>query len=401
MKKKLWIIILSSLCLLLLSTSIYLYIKKPWSKSTKKETPVNSGPVSIPDEILENKFGFLAGHFDGKGTPIESGSGWLRPHPGPFLWDSIQKDENSDYSWKNIDEWVEDTQAENFALLATVWPFADWDQQSHKDSSDCIVPDTDQFLIKKYDLGKKDNNSNYLPYYRCNPYDWDAYTEWITAMVERYDGDGIADMPGLEIPIKYWEVLNEPDINWIAMEHEEEWNDTLDFFMGTPKDYAELLITTYKTIKKADPEAQVLIAGAAGSNDNFLGFYERVFETEGVTEAFDIGNIHCISNDEYWNFNVEPYAKFLEENDIDKPIWVTEAEAMVWSETEKNASQTLLSTENAINAGASKIFYTMQSFEPRFNEAPPAHPDAPELEEILNIDKPAEIFIEIFRRIEE
>ena len=29
-------------------------------------------------------------------------------------------------------------------------------------------------------------------------------------MVERYDGDGVDDMPGLEIPVKHWEIDNEP-----------------------------------------------------------------------------------------------------------------------------------------------------------------------------------------------
>lgn len=39
-----------------------------------------------------------------------------------------------------------------------------------------------------------------------------AYTAWVTAAVERYDGDGVDDMPGLLAPIRHWEVDNEPDL---------------------------------------------------------------------------------------------------------------------------------------------------------------------------------------------
>ena len=31
-------------------------------------------------------------------------------------------------------------------------------------------------------------------------------------VVERYDGDGLDDMPGFEYPIRHWEIGNEPDV---------------------------------------------------------------------------------------------------------------------------------------------------------------------------------------------
>ena len=43
------------------------------------------------------------------------------------------------------------------------------------------------------------------------PVNEQQYTAFVKATVERYDGDGVDDMPGLQNPIKYWQVGNEPN----------------------------------------------------------------------------------------------------------------------------------------------------------------------------------------------
>jgi hypothetical protein len=80
-----------------------------------------------------------------------------------------------------------------------------------------------------------------------------AYEEFVKRVVERYDGDGKDDMPGLLYPIKYWEVSNEPSMQ-----------EELVFFSGSPEDYYDLLRVTYQAVKDADPEALVLHGGIAG-----------------------------------------------------------------------------------------------------------------------------------------
>ncbi|MDI6777960.1 MAG: hypothetical protein QMD77_02110 [Patescibacteria group bacterium] len=175
------------------------------------------------------------------------------------------------------------------------------------------------------------------------------------AVVERYDGDGVSDMPKLKYPVKYWEVMNEPDL---------DGSDTLDFWKGDSLDYAQLLLETYTAVKAADPSASVLIAGAAGGNDDFLDFYRSVLSYHPeVLDSFDIGNVHCISNDSYSSFNVEPYKNMLAEFGLDsKPIWVTEAEAIISSDTTTNATQTYNSARSARALGAQRIFFTRYSF---------------------------------------
>jgi len=38
------------------------------------------------------------------------------------------------------------------------------------------------------------------------------YEKWLTAVVERYDGDGKDDMKGLQFPVLHYEIGNEPDL---------------------------------------------------------------------------------------------------------------------------------------------------------------------------------------------
>ncbi|MDH4358972.1 MAG: glycosyl hydrolase [Candidatus Berkelbacteria bacterium] len=311
-------------------------------------------PVTIPQANLANKFGFLsAGEGDSEAI-INSGAMWVRPHPGPFLWDSMQKEKGGELSFELTDKVVSDYQKSGLAILATIWPFAEWDQISKSDAAKCAVSSEDEFLSQNDKKGRGEDD--YLPEHRCNPNDWDAYQKWVSQVIERYDGDGTNDMPNLKIPIKYWEVMNEPDL---------DGNERLDFYKQDANAYIRLLTTTYQAIKGSDQSAQVLIAGAAGGNEQFLKFYRTVLRNKDAAAAFDIGNVHCISNDNYQSFNVEPYQKMLEGFNLNKPVWVTEAEAIISQDENVNATQTYESTKKALELKAQRIFFTRYSFESR------------------------------------
>jgi len=98
---------------------------------------------------------------------------------------------------------------------------------------------------------------------RCLPGSWmpvdDAqYTAFVTATVERYDGDGVDDMPGLANPIKYWQVGNEP-------------NEQIQ------SDFAGLQRITYQAIKQACPDCMVMIGGATSFPDNYVANFDANF----------------------------------------------------------------------------------------------------------------------------
>lgn len=91
------------------------------------------------------------------------------------------------------------------------------------------------------------------------PIDEAKYTAFVKATVERYDGDGIADMPGLTNPIKYWQVGNEQN--------------------NKKSCFADLQRITYLAIKEADPEATVIIGGVAGGPHDYILHFDAVYGT--------------------------------------------------------------------------------------------------------------------------
>jgi len=357
---KTWLIVFIIILVLGVAGYFALDFLKPGEKENNNQPTASVGKVSIPQGILDNKFGWLGGGSEDSGEAIvEMAGAWVRPHPGAFVWDMMQKSKGGEIDFSLSDQEVKGYGDNNIAILATIWPFADWDQVNLDNATDCKVASDDEFLPKNDKKGR----GVYLPEYRCNPSGWTAYQDFVTKVVERYDGDGIDDMVGLTVPIKYWEVMNEPDLQYQNTMPANE-GSSLNFYKLGPTEYGELLVKTSMPIRSADPEAKILIAGAAGGDSRMLGFYQSVFADKNTFAAFDIGNIHCISNDQKTNdFNVAPYKEMLKKTGItDKPIWVTEAEAMYSTVAEKNYESTKKSVAGAIAAGAQRIFFTRYDF---------------------------------------
>ena len=87
---------------------------------------------------------------------------WVRPHPGPFIWNHIEK-EKGNFTWDDVDQYVVYAQEHNQTILATIWPHADWEQKSCKRkkaksafgkrftkylSKPCSMDDYKNFLVK-------------------------------------------------------------------------------------------------------------------------------------------------------------------------------------------------------------------------------------------------------------
>lgn len=331
--------------------------------------------ATMPEEILASHFGIVGVRQD-----IEEITTlvirWDRPHPGPFIWGRIEPVKGQ-YHWDKVDEYVQRVQARGIANLATIWPFAEWDQINWGSVSDTPV------IFEAMGLGRS----------RRKPYDMDAYKRCVSALVERYDGDGIDDMPGLEYPIKYWEASNEPSMQ----------SGFCTFFNGSSEDYLEVLKATYQAVKEADAEAKVLHAGMAGVEPSTIPFWEPIFE-QG-SSYFDIANIHSIGAGEekasrlegyaaivadYLMRNVVEFKKLLSECGIDKPIWVTETQIPYYVGETVSGGDVLLDKHAVVFAkiyviafacGADKVFYT--SFRP-----PPSAP--PQLKQAALIDENGE-----------
>jgi hypothetical protein len=120
------------------------------------------------------------------------------------------------------------------------------------------------------------------PQGRINKVPISEFTDFVGALVERYDGDGYMDAPGSPV-INYWEFYNEPD-------YYANWGD-----YGA--DYAAMLGAVYPVVKAANPRAQVVFGGVAHDWFEDQGgpfvrsFLDDVFSSPGG-DRFDVMNFH-------------------------------------------------------------------------------------------------------------
>ncbi|MDD4663742.1 MAG: glycosyl hydrolase [Caldisericia bacterium] len=214
------------------------------------------------------------------------GVGWIRSAGHGDLtslhWATVEKEEGV-FDFRLHDARVRDAQDYFLSVLGTV------------DFS--VVPDFAK------EAGKHCNEEKYLRY--------------LHAVVERYDGDGIDDMEGLLLPIKFWEIGNE----------------TLNkqMFDGTSVDYAKMLQISYQSIKENDPESFVLIGGwvtGANSSEKFqqsLSEFEAVLQNNGG-QYFDVMNFHNYTDNCDFRMyeHVEGFKNVLAKYGFTKPMWITE-----------------------------------------------------------------------------
>ena len=247
--------------------------------------------VSINILNAESRFGDLTEMRDDRMRGKDNQ--WVRPHPGPFVWNNIEKEEGV-FSWDKADKYVTYAQNHNQKTIATIWPYSNWEQKSCKRKKG------------RSPFGKK--FSKYL----SKPCSMENYKRFLLALVDRYDGNGQNDMPGLTKPIIHWEIMNEPEFRM--------------FFKGTEDEFVEIFNFSSKLIKSKQKDAVIIMAGAAGMFPESKKFWKSALPK--IKNHFDIANMHHITppdgkcDKDFW---VSEFSELLQTLNIDKPIWVTEA----------------------------------------------------------------------------
>ena len=200
----------------------------------------------------------------------------------------------------------------------------------------------------------------------------EKYLEFVKKVVERYDGDGIDDMPGLKNPIKYWQIENEPAVYY---EPRFDWQG-----------FSHLVEITYKVIKENDPESNVALGGLAGGNavNNFNDpfyplflkqlndFYFPILKSLKDKNIYlDIFDIHYYSGDLRWPQNkwednwedmkdiYNIIRKNLDENGYkNTEIWITETATMEKINGEKAQAASLVKRYvYPLSFGVKKVFW--------------------------------------------
>ena len=218
---------------------------------------------------------------------------WTRPHPGPFIWNGIEKEQGV-FSWEETDKYVVYAQEHNQKIIATIWPHANWEQKTCKRKR------------AKSPFGKK------FTKYLSKPCSMDNYRAFLIKLVDRYDGDGKNDMKGLTKPIRHWQIMNEPEFKM--------------FFKGKEDEFVEIFNFSSELIRSKQKDAVIVMAGAAGMFPENKKFWKSALPK--IKNHFDVAAIHHITppdgkcDKELW---VDEFSSLLKDLNIDKPIWVTEA----------------------------------------------------------------------------
>lgn len=307
--------------LMALPTLLFVLACGPLEDGELAEIPDPSGETAPP--LTDNRFGFLVHAPQEVGLTEKAGAAWIRLQQGPFIWNEIEPTPGK-WDFSRTDTYVKLAQASGLRILGTIYPYADWDQKSCRKASPCRNT-------------SKDFGLDALPHWRCSPCDTAKSRAFVERLVERYDGDGVEDMPGLKAAVKHWEVLNEPSLPEA-------------FYIGDALGYLEILKDSQKAINAACPTCVVVQGGVADKLDE-TSFWDDFFKNGGAA-YFDLATIHYIEEGEVATLNVAPFKSLLQKHGVSKPIWVTEAQFKPGTTDVEGA------VKGALAAGADKIFFT-------------------------------------------
>ena len=148
------------------------------------------------------------------------------------------------------------------------------------------------------------------------PGEMPGWVAFVSHLVERYDGDGRDDMPGLVVPIKLWEAGNEPSC---ATGDSTCAQLYLGFLRGTSE-----------AVHRADPDADLLIGGAppllaqdgAGGLRPEVPWLYRYLLSSDPSSFVDGMSFHVLTGAA--NPPLEAYLSVWREVSGTLPLWITE-----------------------------------------------------------------------------
>jgi len=175
-------------------------------------------------------------------------------------WDQLEKKPPQGnkhfYNWTFLDKGVKLWQKHGIHIMMSLRTRNPWGTQKPTDKNFVYQ----KGLAKSLVLATTD----YLP----KPKYMDAYRDFISNLVERYDGDGVDDMPGLLFPILHYQLGN------------EYYNEV--YWAGTAEEYGVLLKETRQAARKANSNVKIILSGVVFKD--VTGFYDM--EMEPKTKAF-------------------------------------------------------------------------------------------------------------------
>jgi hypothetical protein len=155
------------------------------------------------------------------------------------------------------------------------------------------------------------------------PADLELYVSYVRGFVERYNADGVGDMPGEHRPVLAWEIDTEPDRNHLVAPEGYKGRLSKAAF-ETPAEYAQLVLLSAGAIRGVDPKATVLLGGMHELHTKEgRAYLQAVLAVPGVLDAVDVISVHAYTEDEDGEAVLEA-VEVARKAAPGKPIWVTQ-----------------------------------------------------------------------------
>jgi len=125
-----------------------------------------------------------------------------------------------------------------------------------------------------------------------------TYVNFVKQLTERYDGDGIDDMPGLKNPIKHWQIDNEPPVWQFGMNDKLPPAALAEWMRSARDDYAHILEIADNAIKSACSDCKTIIGGMISEfPDVFQEFFKPILKKLNG-KHIDVFDFHLFGNNE-------------------------------------------------------------------------------------------------------
>jgi hypothetical protein len=287
--------------------------------------------ISYPDR-LEAQYPIgsrpLEAHLvEASATAKSTGARWTRGHTVAFPRLSYDRWLAEGRSWTRFDAWMWHVQNASLKPVGMIGPWPG--NRTHQFTS-------------AYVLSAEETED---------------YSAFVRAAVERYDGDGVADMPGLKTPIRYWEIDNEPDLK-----NAPGLGRRARSGFSTPEQFAEIVRVSAAAIREADPAAQIL-QGGIGRPSQIHGYeyMQALFKRPGIWEAVDIVSIHVYHRGPDV-VRLESAIRRAQAVAKGKPVWLTEVSVPsvgrhLWIDEDWQAEMVFRTAITAMRLGVEKVFW--------------------------------------------
>lgn len=261
-------------------------------------------------------------------APTDMGVTWHRPEYYA-LWDKIQKNDSDisagKFDWKEMD-YVYGSVPNGMRIMGNIGGIA-----RRTEKGENSFPRVYTFKSEFYEK---------------------SFSTFVKKLVERYDGDGVDDMPGLKNPVKYWQVENEPDFK------SRDW-----------KGYAKLVAVAGKAMKDACADCKVVMGGVEStrSQQSLERFYVPVIkELKGkYIDVFDFHFFFLAGAWEGYKGSYDAIRKVLNTNGFaETDIWMTETgtysgspKALPVQSESQQAADVVKRYVTALSLGIKKVFW--------------------------------------------